>query len=189
MCGSESGASTTAEIFLSGSQVDYGWPDEMFVAVRTAGDPWLALPFLRRVLTEVNPRAVLKDVRTMAERRAEMGLISGDARFRRSPRSNLRLDTPRSMPYGQVRIGGKVMQATITSKGQVTLPKPIRDKLHLRAGDKIDFLLEGGVLRVEPVTASVTQLKGMAPKPAAPVSLREMDAAIADAVARRSSGR
>lgn len=79
------------------------------------------------------------------------------------------------------------MQATITSKGQVTLPKPIRDRLHLRPGDKIDFMLEGDVLRVTPVTAPVTQLKGMVPKPAVPVSLQEMDAAIARTVARRSS--
>lgn len=79
------------------------------------------------------------------------------------------------------------MQATITSKGQVTLPKPIRDRLHLRPGDKIDFTLEGDVLRVTPVTAPVTQLKGMVPKPAVPVSLQEMDAAIARAAARRSS--
>ncbi len=79
------------------------------------------------------------------------------------------------------------MQATITSKGQVTLPKPIRDRLHLRPGDKIDFMLEGDVLRVTPVTASVTQLKGMVPKPAVPVSLRAMDAAIARGAARRSS--
>ena len=79
------------------------------------------------------------------------------------------------------------MQATITSKGQVTLPKPIRDKLHLQPGDKIDFTLEGDGLRVTPVTGSVTQLKGMVPKPAVPVSLQEMDAAIARAAARRSS--
>ena len=79
------------------------------------------------------------------------------------------------------------MQATITSKGQVTLPKPIRDKLHLRPGDKIDFVLDGDGLRVMPVTAPVTELKGMMPKPAVPVSLQEMDAAIARAAARRSS--
>ena len=79
------------------------------------------------------------------------------------------------------------MQATITSKGQVTLPKPIRDKLHLRPGDKIDFVLDDDGLRVTPVTAPVTELKGMLPKPAAPVSLEEMDAAIAGAAARRSS--
>ena len=79
------------------------------------------------------------------------------------------------------------MQATITSKGQVTLPKPIRDKLHLEPGDKIDFLLEDdGCLRVEPVTASVTQLKGMVPKPGVPITLEQMDEAITRA-ARRGS--
>ena len=33
------------------------------------------------------------------------------------------------------------MLATLTSKGQVTLPKPIRDKLGLKAGSKLDFEL------------------------------------------------
>ena len=78
------------------------------------------------------------------------------------------------------------MQATITSKGQVTLPKPIRDKLHLRAGDRIEFILDADDgLRVAPVTASITQLKGMVPRPASPVSLEEMDAAVARAAAMR----
>ena len=79
------------------------------------------------------------------------------------------------------------MQATITSKGQVTLPKPIRDRLHLRPGDKIDFILEAdGGLRVVAATAPVTELKGMLPKPEVPVTLQEMDEVIAAAAIRRS---
>lgn len=79
------------------------------------------------------------------------------------------------------------MQATITSKGQVTLPKPIRDRLQLEPGDKIEFLLDDdGRLRVEPVTASVRQLKGMLPRPGVPITLEQMDAAIARAASRRS---
>ncbi len=78
------------------------------------------------------------------------------------------------------------MQSTITSKGQVTVPKPIRDRLHLKAGDKMDFVLEDeGCVRVTPVNVSVTSLKGMVPKPAVPVSLEEMDAAIAREAARK----
>lgn len=78
------------------------------------------------------------------------------------------------------------MQATMTGKGRVTFPKPIRDKLRLRPGDKIDFMLEeDGSLRVTPVTAPVTQLKGMVPKPESPVSLETMDEAIASAVTRK----
>ena len=80
----------------------------------------------------------------------------------------------------------KVMQSTITSKGQVTVPKPIRDELHLKPGDRIDFMLdEDGCGRVVPVTASVTQLKGMVPKPRSAVGLAEMDRAIEKAVARK----
>ena len=78
------------------------------------------------------------------------------------------------------------MQATITSKGQITVPKSIRDRLHLKPGDKIDFVLEeDGGLRVTPVTASVTQLKGMVPRPGFPVSVEQMDEAIARSAARK----
>ena len=78
------------------------------------------------------------------------------------------------------------MLATITSKGQVTVPKPIRDSLHLRPGDKLDFLLDDGELRVAPVKSSVTALKGMLPKPATPVTLEQMDEAIARASRREA---
>lgn len=79
------------------------------------------------------------------------------------------------------------MQATMTAKGQVTVPKVIRDKLRLKPGDRIDFLLDAsGELRVTPVTASVKQLKGMVPRPKKPVTLEQMDDAIARAYGRRT---
>ena len=77
------------------------------------------------------------------------------------------------------------MQATMTSKGQVTFPKPIRDKLRLRPGDKIEFLLVEEGLLVTPVTAPVTRLKGMVPRPEVPLGLKALDEAVAEAVARR----
>ena len=48
------------------------------------------------------------------------------------------------------------------------------------------MLEDDGCLRVAPVTASGTQLKGMLPKPDAPVTLEAMDEAIVKAAARRS---
>jgi AbrB family looped-hinge helix DNA binding protein len=77
------------------------------------------------------------------------------------------------------------MLATLTSKGQITLPKAIRDRLHLRAGDKVEFLVDAnGRVELLPLTAAVTQLKGMVPRPERPVSLEDMEAAI-----RRRAGR
>ncbi|MFY9973198.1 MAG: AbrB/MazE/SpoVT family DNA-binding domain-containing protein [Chromatiaceae bacterium] len=72
------------------------------------------------------------------------------------------------------------MKATISSKGQITLPKALRDHLHLGAGDRVEFILEANnVVRMVPRTTSVTRLEGMLPKPKRPVSLEEMDEAIA----------
>ena len=51
---------------------------------------------------------------------------------------------------------------TLTSKGQLTLPKAIRDRLHLRVGDRLEVTLrEDGVILMEPVTVDVSQLKGI----------------------------
>jgi len=33
--------------------------------------------------------------------------------------------------------------ATLTSKGQITIPSSVRKKLHLHAGDKVDFSMMG----------------------------------------------
>ena len=77
------------------------------------------------------------------------------------------------------------MYATLTYKGQVTVPKAIRDALNLRPGDRLDFIMEeNGELRVAATTASVTELKGMVSKPASPASLEDMDRAILKAGAR-----
>ena len=69
--------------------------------------------------------------------------------------------------------------ATISSKGQVTIPKIIRSRHHLEAGDKIEFLEdEQGVVTILPVTQSVTKLKGLIAKPKKPVSIEDMKQAV-----------
>ena len=75
------------------------------------------------------------------------------------------------------------MLATLTSKGQVTIPKQARDTLNLDTGDRVEFIIDDdGRLFILPVTRPVKTLKGMLPKPASPVSLEAMDEAIAQAV-------
>jgi antitoxin PrlF len=43
------------------------------------------------------------------------------------------------------------MLATVTSKGQVTIPKEIRDLLHIRSNDKVDFVFDGQRVLLAPV--------------------------------------
>lgn len=70
--------------------------------------------------------------------------------------------------------------ATLTSKGQITLPKTVRTELGLGPGDRIDFVrLEDGNFAIVPATQALKSLKGILGKRAKPVSLEEMDAAIA----------
>lgn len=70
--------------------------------------------------------------------------------------------------------------STLSSKGQVTIPKTIRDRYNLKSGDKIDFLEDDqGTVTIWPVTQSATHLKGMVAKPEKPVSIEEMNMAIA----------
>lgn len=76
------------------------------------------------------------------------------------------------------------MQATLTSKGQITVPKALRDRLHLSPGDRLAFVIDNdGSVRILPKRRSVRDLKGSLPRPAAPVSLEDMERAIADGAA------
>lgn len=75
--------------------------------------------------------------------------------------------------------------ATLTSKGQTTIPKDIRELLHLEAGDRLEFVVVGKAVMLRPAVRKITDLKGFLPKPAKPVSLDAMDAAIRRRAARR----
>ena len=70
--------------------------------------------------------------------------------------------------------------ATLTSKGQLVIPKLIRDHLHLHQGDTLDFLLqESGDVLMRPAVEDVRSLKGLLHKPGRkPVSLDAMRQAI-----------
>lgn len=72
------------------------------------------------------------------------------------------------------------MIATLTAKGQLTLPKSIRLHLKLNAGDKIDFvLLDNGVIQAVPLKQSPQKLKGIVKCPNKTVTIEEMNEAIA----------
>lgn len=70
--------------------------------------------------------------------------------------------------------------ATMTSKGQITIPKEIRDSLLLHNGDKIDFrVTDQGEMILRPLTRRAADVFGRLRKPGqATRSTEDMDAAI-----------
>lgn len=71
--------------------------------------------------------------------------------------------------------------ATLTTKGQITIPKSVRDSLHLRSGDKIAFVLRGDSEAVlKPLTKSVEDVFGTLHEPSQQRrTVTEMNAAVA----------
>lgn len=77
----------------------------------------------------------------------------------------------------------------MTSKGQITLPKDIREKLGLRQGDRVRFLIEeDGRVRLLPAKRSVSELMGILRSPKRKLSLDEIDDVVQTAVARHVVG-
>jgi len=71
--------------------------------------------------------------------------------------------------------------ATMTTKGQVTIPKEVREHLGVETGDRLSFVVqEDGTVIVKPITRHVRELGGLLQRPGKrPVSVNEMDESIA----------
>lgn len=70
--------------------------------------------------------------------------------------------------------------ATITSKGQITIPQKVRSDMGLTPGDRVVFVrMDDGHYAVVPTSQSIRSLKGIVPRPTRSVSLEDMQAAIA----------
>ena len=69
-------------------------------------------------------------------------------------------------------------EATVTSKGQVTIPKPVRDGLQLETGDRLSFSVrDDGTVEMHLVTGDLRELRAMF-KARRRVTLDSMDSAI-----------
>lgn len=80
--------------------------------------------------------------------------------------------------------------ATLTSKGQITVPQSVRRALGLEAGTKVDFVPVGDGFKVVPLRGAEVSLKGrFAGRAAKPVSLADMDNAIATEASLRTARR
>lgn len=76
--------------------------------------------------------------------------------------------------------------ATLTSKGQITIPLTVRTALGLHAGSKLDFVVEEGGFKIVPLRNVASTLKGrFAGRVPHAVGLAAMDEAIAAEAASR----
>jgi AbrB family looped-hinge helix DNA binding protein len=70
--------------------------------------------------------------------------------------------------------------ATLTSKGQITIPAAVRASLSLESGSRVEFVESAnGQFLIVAATSSVQRLKGLLRKPQAPVSIEQMNQMIA----------
>ena len=72
-----------------------------------------------------------------------------------------------------------MIESSITSKGQTTLPKAVREALSVEAGDRVRYIVEDDEVRIRKVKP-IDRLFGALKYDGPPVSLQEMERAIAE---------
>jgi antitoxin PrlF len=78
-----------------------------------------------------------------------------------------------------------IMEATLSSKNQATIPKAVREYLQLKPGDRFRFFFQpdGAVVILPRIPTSA--LKGSVARSSRPVSVEEMNAAIETGATKR----
>ena len=80
---------------------------------------------------------------------------------------------------------GSMQRSKIGAKGQVTIPKKIRDVLDIQPGDTVCYLVEQDEVRIKKM-GSIKDIKGMVEYDGPPVSIDDMNDAILEYAARKA---
>jgi AbrB family looped-hinge helix DNA binding protein len=76
----------------------------------------------------------------------------------------------------------KYWDLTLSPKGQITLPKELREQLNLHAGDQMIYTIIDGQIVITPKNVNFNELAGLlGTPPLGDASLEEIDAAVAQA--------
>lgn len=76
-----------------------------------------------------------------------------------------------------------MVESGITAKGQTTLPKAVREALHVQPGDRVRYIIRGDEVRIVAVRP-INRLFGALKYDGPTVTLEDMDRAIADGARR-----
>jgi len=81
-----------------------------------------------------------------------------------------------------------MLESTITRKGQVTIPKVIRDRLGIKEGEKVLFVMRGEEVVLKVVKGTILDLKGSVKPSARPEDFERIRQSVRRAVAKRVAG-
>ena len=76
-------------------------------------------------------------------------------------------------------------EAVLTSKGQITLPKEIRDEYGLKEGDKVSFVPEKGWVIMVPLKGTILDLYGAIKHKGGPINFDQLRRTMVKDLARR----
>ena len=76
-----------------------------------------------------------------------------------------------------------IWTAKVTSKGQITLPKGLRERLGLKPGDRVTFVEQEGKITIEPSSGDVLRWYGALRTGGPPADLKEVREAVRQAIA------
>ncbi|MCE7026764.1 AbrB/MazE/SpoVT family DNA-binding domain-containing protein [Jiella avicenniae] len=83
-----------------------------------------------------------------------------------------------------------MFEVIVDAEGRVTIPKPIRDTLHLEAGDRLAFVEVDGSVVLQPRNGSVAAIYGALSSYAIPeTTLDDYDAAVGEGISDHVEGR
>lgn len=53
-----------------------------------------------------------------------------------------------------------MLSTKVGRRGQITLPKEVRRKIHVEEGDRVAFIVEGDQVVIKPITQTMLDLRG-----------------------------
>ena len=84
----------------------------------------------------------------------------------------------------------KVAESRITSKGQVTIPEEIRRRVHLQAGERIEWAVtDRGTVELRKAGGTLEALTRILPRPRRALTVEEMDHAVGEHLAGKHRAR
>lgn len=79
------------------------------------------------------------------------------------------------------------IRSTVTTKGQTTIPIEVRERLKLKAGDRIEYVFRGDEVLIRPRNKRLADLAGfLDPPPNGPKTLQEIEEGIAAGASERA---